>query len=133
MSEHTCNKEEVLCDFRNRLEKLETNDREDYGGRKVLEQTIAMLSESIKELSKTTAETSQTLIKINSNMDLMNSEIKSTNTRIDKLENKFSVSEADNTIKIMPMIKNVLLKVIFPTSAIGFFLYEICKSLKLIK
>ena len=133
MAEHDCIQDKVISDIKCRVEKLETNDREDYGSRKELELSIKMLSKSIDDQSKTNAEMSQTLNKINNNMDLMATEIQNTNSRIDKLEVQFKNNDDDNTIKIMPLIKNVVLKVLFPTTALGFLVYEIAKSLKLIK
>jgi hypothetical protein len=50
---------------------------------------------------------------------------------------KFDVQELkkDNTveIKVLPLIKKIILKVVFPTSAIGFLIYEAAKVLKIIK
>lgn len=131
--QHVCTKTEVISDMKERMETLEKHDREDFGSRKELELSIKMLSKSIEEQSKTSTEVSQTLAKINKNMDLMATEIQNTNKRIDKLEVKFKQNDEDNTIRIMPLIKNVVLKFLFPTTAIGFIAYEVAKALKLIK
>jgi chromosome segregation ATPase len=133
MEQHVCLKTEVIEDIKDRVEKLEANDREDYGSRKELELSIKMLSKSIEEQSKTNTEMSQTLGKINKNMDLMATEIQNTNNRIDKLEVKFKQNDEDNTIRIMPLIKGIILKFIVPTSAFGFIVYEILKAVKVIK
>jgi chromosome segregation ATPase len=133
MAEHACVQEKVIEDIKCRVGKLEDNDREDYGSRKELELSIKMLSKSIEDQSKTNAEMSHTLNKINNNMDLMATEIQNTNKRIDKLENKFSVSESKSTIDIRDWLKNLFLKFVIPTSALGFIVYEIGKALKIIK
>lgn len=133
MEQHICKQENLINDIKCRVETLEKNDREDYGSRKELQLSIKMLSKSIEEQSKTSTEVSQTLAKINKNMDLMATEIQNTNKRIDKLEVKFKQNDEDSTIRIMPLIKNVVLKFLFPTTAIGFIAYEVAKALKLIK
>lgn len=133
MEQHVCLKTEVIEDIKNRMETLEKHDREDFGIRKELELSIKMLSKSIEEQSKTNTEMSQTLAKINKNMDLMATEIQNTNKRIDRLEVKFKQNDEDNTIRIMPLIKNIILKLIVPTSAFGFIVYEILKVVKIIK
>ena len=90
-------------------------------------------SKSIEEQTKTNAEMSQTLSKINNNMDLMATEIQNTNNRVEKLEVQLKKNDDDNTIKIMPLVKNFVLKILFPTTALGFIIYETAKALKLIK
>jgi len=131
--EHVCVKTEVISDMKERMETLEKHDREDFGSRKELELSIKMLSESIKEQSKTSTEVSKTLSKINANMDLMTIEIQNTNNRVEKLEVKLSKNDDDNTIRVMPLIKNVVLRILFPTTAIGFVFYELAKALNIIK
>jgi chromosome segregation ATPase len=131
--EHECKQEQVISDIKCRVETLERNDREDYGSRKELELSIKMLSKSIEEQTKTNAEMSQTLSKINNNMDLMATEIQNTNNRVEKLEVQLKKNDDDNTIKIMPLVKNFVLKILFPTTALGFIIYETAKALKLIK
>ncbi len=133
MEQHICKQENLISDIKCRVETLEKNDREDYGSRKELQLSIKMLSKSIEEQSKTSTEVSQTLAKINKNMDLMATEIQNTNKRIDKLEVKFKQNDEDNTIKVMPLIKNVVLRVLFPTTVIGFLLYQAAKALKIIE
>lgn len=97
--------------------------------------------EQAKEQSQALIDLKGTLIRINDNLDALNNEanetkdevkqtkdeVKQTNVRIDKLENKFYVSEDKSKIDLRDVIKNVFLKVLFPIGCVSAILYEILK------
>ena len=130
MGEHVCDKASTINDMKDRLVKLEDNDRKDYGLYNKLITSMDMFKESNEEQSKSLIDIGKTLVKVNNNLDSLNTEIKQTNTRIDKLETKFYKIDDEGKINLRLWFKNILLKGILPVGGIGAIVYEVIQWVK---
>lgn len=116
MEQHVCVKTDIIEDIRDRVIKLEENDREDYGVQKELLTSIKAFSESNTELKSAIVEISSTLVKVNANLDNLNKDNKKIKEDIvelkndvydkfDNLENQFEQSEDKNKIDVREIKK----------------------------
>lgn len=93
MNEEKCWKEDVINDIKDRLEKLEINDREDYGARKELALSIKLFAESQKEQSQAIIDIGKTLVKVNENLDSLNKEHREIKRDVNDLKEKVNENE----------------------------------------
>jgi gas vesicle protein len=149
--ENNCIKEEVINDLKDRVSKLENNDREDFGTIKELKISIDMFRESSERQAKVISDVSDTLLKVSSSLDTLtkdNRQIKQDVTELkndvykkfDELENQIDDNEDKNKIDIREIQKSKFTDKLktygIPFAAIAGLitgLVEILKSLKIIK
>lgn len=118
-----CLKTEIINDLKDRIEKLEDNDRQGYGIIKELTFHIKTIAENTEKQSKTIIETGKTMVSMKENLDNLNEDNKLIKNDIDELKEKVNAQniEAKNQseIKVSKIQSKAVVIGAFITGSLG--------------